>query len=158
MDTVDLINDLWTWQFFAKLGIALLCGMLGGLVPHADSPAQSPQRKVQLRQGFVGAIAAAAILFVADPHTPTQLVSGSLVAGYAGNAVLAGLSARITATLAERDLKEIEEATGSLTNEVHAITRQASAALASPLASLDTTKIDEINKKIRNIYDRRKQS
>lgn len=113
LDPVALINQL-TWQLAVTLAIALAVGALGGLTPgraplKADPPVDPEIPGAGTRElrpwqrAVVGAVAAAAVLFVADITTPLQLVCGSLVAGYAGNAVLSNLESRLIAMLARRD-------------------------------------------------------
>jgi hypothetical protein len=62
------------------------------------------------RDALTGGIAAVAILYITNPVSGVALIGGSLVAGYAGKVVLAGLEARLTAAIALREAADQEAA------------------------------------------------
>jgi hypothetical protein len=151
--------DQFTWQFFATLGVALVVGALGGLVPgraplktDPPPPGGGTRDLVWWQRTVVGAVAAAAILFVVDVSTPVQLVCGSLVAGYAGTAVLAGLEARLVAILAQRDNAAMRRQINELNDDAKALVRHFQsltppAAVASPATATVAAEIDAIRKR-----------
>lgn len=112
LDPESLIAQL-SWQLAATIAMALALGAIGGSIPRRIGPSKQKDfdetventRAARVQRALVGAVAAAAVLFVTDIATPLQLICGSLVAGYAGNAVMESLEARLVAVLAEREVR-----------------------------------------------------
>jgi hypothetical protein len=89
--------------------VAAGLGALGGLAHHLATPPPdggAPKPPAWWKEMIVGAVAAAAILFVAKPETPIALISGSLVAGYGGIAIMTALVARAEAMAARQRARE----------------------------------------------------
>jgi hypothetical protein len=105
MDTDKLLSALINLQLWLLLLAAFVLGAIGALAHRAsqDPPSEGQPRSGWSRDALVGGVAAVAILYVSSPPTGIALIGGSLVAGYAGKLVLAGLEARVTATIAQRE-------------------------------------------------------
>ncbi|MBL8625008.1 MAG: hypothetical protein JNK64_27105 [Myxococcales bacterium] len=83
-------SDLW-----ALCGVAMALGIVGGIAQaFASADGGRPGWRTLLQRGLLGAVAAGAVLYFAKPDSGGALVSGSLVAGYAGQALLDALAAR----------------------------------------------------------------
>lgn len=104
-------EQLWatlSWQLLAVCVVTLVLGGAGGLVhlmASDEAPAPDPRSKrtAAISRFLVGAIAAVATLYLTQPSTGVAFVGGALAAGYAGQAVMAGLEARVKATLSAQD-------------------------------------------------------
>ncbi len=83
-----LVHDSDTW---IVCGISAGMGALGG-VAHALVP--DPAKPSWWRRVVLGAIAAVAILWVSRPDDAVALIASSLVAGYAGEAIMSALEAK----------------------------------------------------------------
>lgn len=105
VDTDKLLSALINLQLWLLLLAAFALGAIGALAHRAsqDPPTDGQPRGGWSRDALVGGVAAVAILYVSSPPTGIALIGGSLVAGYAGKLILAGLEARVTATLAQRE-------------------------------------------------------
>jgi hypothetical protein len=95
MDPTNLLAQL-TWQLGVVCVLAFAFGAVGGLL-HEGKPASEA--------AMSGVGAAAAVLYLTNPKTGVALIGGSVAAGYAGQAILAGLEARAVAMLAEADAR-----------------------------------------------------
>lgn len=106
---VAILTDVHLWLV---LGVAFACGAIGAVIHRGaatDSAAPASGSSRAKRWGAdvaSGGIAAVAVLYITNPTTGTALVGGSLVAGYAAKTVLAGLEARLTASIAQRQATE----------------------------------------------------
>lgn len=122
MDPSELWESL-SWQLVAVCALSFVLGGIGGLMhlagtgetppppPATGAPAGTAAPPVRLwivgiRRFLVGGVAAVAILYITDPKTGIALIGGSIAAGYAGQAVLAGLEARVKAAVAVKDAAE----------------------------------------------------
>lgn len=98
-----LLLDLHLWTVVLA---SFLLGMLGALL-NAGEPAEPTSQQRSAGSKFLdllaGGVAAVAILYVTDPKTGVALIGGSLVAGYAGKAVLAALQARVLVAVAKKE-------------------------------------------------------
>lgn len=113
MDAANLLATM-TWQLGVVCVLTFALGSLGGLLhgvgtsgtaaAAAPGPGPTtPPAPSALRRALVGGVAAVAVLYITDPHSGVALIGGSVVAGYAGHAILAGLEARAVAALAQAD-------------------------------------------------------
>jgi len=126
MDPSVLLAGI-TWQLVVVCLLAFALGAAGGLMHGGDrkppdkrnrSGGESPQmpdgesppapngesRPANWwRRALIGGVAAVAVLYLTNPTTGVALIGGSIAAGYAGQAVLAGLEARTIAALARQD-------------------------------------------------------
>ncbi len=110
---------LWTpigdWRLTCAFGFGL--GALGGFIQAIGaSPAIAP--KEWWKRVVIGAVAAVAILYVNEPATAIELISGSLVAGFAGQALLTALEARVRLEAAEQKVDETQRALAAKVDEV----------------------------------------
>lgn len=95
----DLIDN---WRLWAVCGIAFGLGAIGGVIraltteaPPDPTPLRAIDAKLAVaRLFFVGGIAAVAVMYVTVPSSAMALIGGSLVAGYAGKAILDALESR----------------------------------------------------------------
>lgn len=78
------------------------------LAAKVTSPAVPLPGETYARRFAVGAVAAVAVLYLTEPTTLVALVGGSLVAGYAGQAVLTALQARVVAAIAQAETREVK--------------------------------------------------
>jgi hypothetical protein len=101
MDIDKLLSALVNLQLWLVLVAAFGLGTIGALLHRASQ--ESPPTGGRVRDALTGGVAAVAILYVTAPPSGVALIGGSLVAGYAGKLVLAGLEARVTAILALRE-------------------------------------------------------
>jgi len=111
MDPDKLFGLLENQHLWLVLGVAFVFGAIGALIHRSSAPPPgdptSAARQPTVRGDILtGGIAAMAILYVTDPPSGVALIGGSLVAGYAAKTVLAGLEARMTSVLAQRDASE----------------------------------------------------
>jgi hypothetical protein len=112
MESIALWDLLGEWQLWAVCAVSFALGALGGLLhlgavkpaPEAETP--PPKPTPWWRHVLVGGAAAVAVLYVATPETGIALVGGSIVAGYAGEAILAGLESRAKLALAQQEVVE----------------------------------------------------
>jgi hypothetical protein len=108
MDESKLWDEILNGQLWGLLGAAALLGAIGALLHPATTEASDEARvQTDAKHGWrdvaAGAVAAIAIIYTANPTSATALVAGSLVAGYAANAVLAGFESRVrVAKMTER--------------------------------------------------------
>jgi hypothetical protein len=103
-----LLKDPMLWLI---LLLAFALGALGALTHRVAQPPTadpSAKRSSWWADSLIGGIAAIAMVYVSNAALTTGMafVVGSLIAGYAGKAVLDGLEAKTTATIAERDASE----------------------------------------------------
>jgi hypothetical protein len=111
MDPEKLSASLGNGPLWLVIGAAFGLGALGAVLHRWSSGPDTPQPGALVasplvalvRDGLTGAVASVAILYVTAPTTAIALIGGSLVAGYAGKAVLAGLEARVVASTAKRE-------------------------------------------------------
>jgi hypothetical protein len=95
---------------------------------------------------LIGGVAAMAVLFVIDVATLVQLVCGSLVAGYAGIAVLEALESRFVAMVAVRDNEELRTHVDKLNHDATRLAnRFDSLTMSAALAPTNSAVVDEIN-------------
>jgi hypothetical protein len=112
MESIALWDLLGEWQLWAVCAVSFALGALGGLLhlgavkPPPEGDAPPPKPTPWWRHVLVGGAAAVAVLYVATPETGIALVGGSIVAGYAGEAILAGLEARARLALAQQEVVE----------------------------------------------------
>jgi hypothetical protein len=103
VDPNKLWSELANGHLWLVLGSAAISGVIGSVLhpPISDPPgAATPPPPKPPSRGWAalsGAVAAVALLYVTQPDSGTALIGGSLVAGFAANAVLAGLQARVLA-------------------------------------------------------------
>jgi hypothetical protein len=111
MDPDKLFGLLKNEHLWLVLGVAFVFGAVGALI-HRDSNTPSSETTPGARSPslhadvLTGGIAAMAILYVTDPLSGVALIGGALVAGYAAKIVLAGLEARVTSVIAQRDASD----------------------------------------------------
>lgn len=106
MDPDRLFELLENGHLWLVLGVALVFGAVGALIHRGSTPSDTAaaERRLSVTADVLtGGIAAMAILYVSDPTSGVTLIGGSLVAGYAAKTVLAGLEARVTSVIAQRD-------------------------------------------------------
>lgn len=104
----QLVSDTALWKTGA---VAFALGMGGGLAhalvvpPSADAPVESRRQRAAriLTSMLVGGVAALASIFLLDHDDPFAFVSGALIAGFAGQTVLASLEARLMLSIARRE-------------------------------------------------------
>lgn len=101
MDITKLWGLIDDWRLWAVCGIAFGLGALGGVIraltaepPPDPPPPRRDPRWAAARLFFVGGIAAVAVMYVTLPESAMALIGGSLVAGYAGKAILDALESR----------------------------------------------------------------
>ena len=102
MNTDTLLSTLIDPKLWLLLGVTFSLGAVGALL-HRTAQDPPPPGGGQARDALIGAVAAVAILYVTNPTSGVALIGGSLIAGYAGKLVLAGLEARVTTSLALRE-------------------------------------------------------
>lgn len=118
MDSVKLWSELANGYLWAVAVTAASFGVIGALLhpPPKPPPAEpgsppkppdpnardAPETRSRAWDGMTGAVAAVALLYITNPTTGIALVGGSLVAGFSGTAVLAGLQARVLAAVATK--------------------------------------------------------
>ncbi len=88
--------DTWT-----VLVVVLVFGALGGWAHRLGAPKEDKTRPVAYV--ILGSVSALAALFAIVPTEPLKLVGLSVVAGYAGKAVLSALQARVEAAVAKAE-------------------------------------------------------
>jgi len=109
MDADKLVSSLSDLHLWTIITLGFVLGVIGAGVhvlatAEAGSSNESLDKaKSSLRAVLAGGIAAVAVLWVTNPTSGIAFVGGSLVAGYAGKAVLDGLAAKLTATVAQRE-------------------------------------------------------
>jgi predicted benzoate:H+ symporter BenE len=107
MDPIELWTALLCTEVVALTLLAGALGAIGGFAHHVATP---PEPGAEPRRWWAnlvaGAVAAVAILYIASPESPIALISGSLVAGYGGIALMGALSARIVAATASQRARE----------------------------------------------------
>ena len=122
MDPNAMWLSLGEWQLWAVIAMAFALGAAGGLI-HGLSSISSPlpktttipavEKQLWWRPLLVGGIASVAVLYLTNPWSGTSLVGGALAAGYAGEAVLSGVAARVEAVVARREsadrMKDLHE-------------------------------------------------
>jgi hypothetical protein len=101
MDPNKLWLDLADGHLWLILIGAAVFGALGSLLRPAPEPAAGTTPPSRPWIALSGAAAAVALLYVTRPDSGAALIGGSIVAGFAANAVLAGLQARVLAATAE---------------------------------------------------------
>ncbi|HUQ01653.1 MAG TPA: hypothetical protein VM261_04120 [Kofleriaceae bacterium] len=95
MDTNKLFELIGDGRLWAVCGVAFALGAAGGFIQSLASAASKEELgREWWKRLLVGAIAAVAVMYVTAPSTAIELISGSIVAGYAGKALLDSLDAR----------------------------------------------------------------
>lgn len=95
----EIAHDGHLW---ALCGIAMVLGIVGGVAQgFASAEDGRPSWRTLVQRGLLGAVAAGAVLYLAKPDSGIALVSGSLVAGYTGQALLDALAARAKLKVSE---------------------------------------------------------
>lgn len=115
LDTTDpasLLDSLKAGQTWAVLGVAFGVGFVGGATHWATrlgTPGDAGPRPPLWAEGLIGAVAAVAILFVLRPSDGVALMASSLVAGYAGRAVMSALEDKAKAIVAQNELARMQQ-------------------------------------------------
>jgi hypothetical protein len=108
MDSGKTLDSLHSGSLWIGCLIGFGLGVVGALVHALSTDAKLDKR---LWRGLLaGGVAAVAVLSSTDP-AGIAFVGGSLVAGYAGKAILDGLGAKLTATVAQHDLEVQKQVT-----------------------------------------------
>jgi hypothetical protein len=87
--------------------------------PGAPVTPAPPDKWKWLREVLVGAVAAVAVLFVVRPADGVALVSSSLIAGYAGRAIMAALEDKAKAIIAQQAAVVAQQRANDATQDVH---------------------------------------
>lgn len=103
-----LLMDGHLWLVvLASFGLGMTGALLNSDVSYSpevpSQPAQNGWSKIL--DLLAGGIAAVAVLYVSNPETGIALISGSLVGGYGGKAVLAALRARLVSAVARTEAR-----------------------------------------------------
>jgi hypothetical protein len=133
MDIDKLLSSLVNMQLWLVLAAAFGLGAIGALV-HRGSLEPLPTGG-RARDALTGGVAAVAILYVTSPPSGVALIGGSVVAGYAGKLVLAGLEARVTATLALREAASHELAARHARQDLDRLAIRVAAISSAPAAA-----------------------
>jgi hypothetical protein len=99
-----LDRDLWM-IVLASFALGLVGALLNSGEPYPPAEPPLPPRSgwSKFLDLLAGGIAAVAVLYLTNPETGVALIGGSLVAGYAGKAVLAALQARVLVAVAKKE-------------------------------------------------------
>ncbi|HVV81464.1 MAG TPA: hypothetical protein VHE35_00245 [Kofleriaceae bacterium] len=120
-----LVDTIWTADTWKVVGAAALFGAIGGFTQAITSTdpaivkvdAQGKTTRVTAEivyRALVGMIAAVAILYIAKPGDGIALIASSVVAGYAGHALMDALAARAKLAVTQETLKDTKtEATAA---------------------------------------------
>lgn len=162
MDTDKLLEALVNLRLWLVVVAAGALGAIGALVhrvsqaPPSTLPATRPPRvPAWAYSALVGGVAAIAVLYVSNPTTGIALIGGSLVAGYAGNSILAGLEARTTAALAVREAARNETAAKLAREDLAALTSQVAAlAPGASTVSGSTDTVAEVQRFARELQSK----
>lgn len=106
MDTPALWKLLGDGQLWIICGVGFALGALGGFIQAIGAEPPIELRKEWWKRVLIGAVAAVAVLYVNEPETAIELIGGSLVAGFAGQALLTALEARGRLATAEERIVE----------------------------------------------------
>jgi hypothetical protein len=113
--------DTWSWVLTA--GAA---GAVGGLIQAlTTTDADTKGLKFEVRVWnaicvvLLGAVAAVAILWIVKPSGSTELISSSLIAGYAGRALMEALSARAKLAVSQQETEKAKTETADVKKDVH---------------------------------------
>jgi hypothetical protein len=115
---LTLVDTIWVADTWLVVGAAAVFGLVGGLVQAFTStePTLKEARAI-VASAFLGAVAAVAILYIAKPADGVALIASSLVAGYAGRALMDALSARAKLAVSQQETaKAKQEATTAKTD------------------------------------------
>lgn len=108
MDTKALWGLVGARHVWIICGIGFGLGALGGLIQALGAAPAVDFRKEGWKRVLIGAVAAVAVLYVSEPTTAFELIGGSLVAGFAGQALLGVLEARTLLVQAKQRVVETE--------------------------------------------------
>jgi|JI9StandDraft_1071089.scaffolds.fasta_scaffold54522_2 hypothetical protein len=119
MDVAKLWSEIaHDGHLWALCGVAMALGIVGGIAQaFASADGGRPGWRTLLQRGLLGAVAAGAVLYVATPASGVALVSGSLVAGYAGQALLDALAARAKLQVTKEEAAEAKQQLAAQTKE-----------------------------------------
>jgi len=109
----ELVNALHDVNMLLLVALAAVLGVIGAAArataaavkDDRGDPPPPPPKNPRLQVAVTGAIAAVAVLWLSAPSTAIAFIGGSLVAGYAGKAVLDALEAKVIAGIAQREAK-----------------------------------------------------
>lgn len=127
MDVDQIAALLKNPKLWLILLVAFALGALGALthrVAQKSLPGDPPPKpSAWWADSLIGGMAAIAMVYVSNAALTTGMafVVGSLIAGYAGKAVLDGLEAKTIATIAERDASVKAVDLGKLATTVEAL-------------------------------------
>lgn len=165
----ESLKQIDTWSVGA---ISFALGALGGLAHALGGPepagsqdatvvaspsvplAQRP--KVDwLRQMVVGAVAAAAALFVMHPVDGLALVSSSLVVGYAGRAVLVALGDKTRIALAEQTTRAVAKERDEAKHDVLRLADAVQSKASGDRSQLQANPLDALASELRRRHENR---
>lgn len=149
MDINNLLSALLDLHLWLLLSVAFGLGAAGALI-HRSSQ-DPPDTGGAVRDALTGGVAAVAILYVSNPASGLALIGGSLVAGYAAKAVLAGLEARATAVLAVREAAERAAAARQTRADLAKLATRVTALTASPATPPDDGVIADVQQFAREL-------
>lgn len=111
----DVVGDGHLW---ALLGVALGLGGLGGVAQAiASTTDRAALKRTWWQRAVLGAVAAVAVMYVTTPGSGVAFVSGSVVAGYAGQAILDALAARAKLQVTKEEVAEAKQQLAARTKE-----------------------------------------
>ncbi len=117
INIANLIGSIKAWDTWVViLVIVIIVGMLGGLAHKLTSP-PTEQEKPWWNYLVVGTGASIAVLFISVPTDILRLIAQSLVAGYAGKAILNAMEARVTIAVAKENTKRIKASLKKAVND-----------------------------------------
>lgn len=121
----ELIGDARLWGLCA---VAFTLGGVGGFIQSVVSlPSAEDFKRDWWKRVLIGAIAAVAVIYITNPDDATEFIGGSLVAGYAGQAILGALETRAKLA-ATREVAATERKLAVQSHEVEQVTRERDAA------------------------------
>jgi hypothetical protein len=149
MDIDQLISALIDLHLWFVIAAAFGLGAIGALI-HRSSQ-DPPPGGGWVRDALTGGVAAVAILYVSKPTSGIALIGGSLVAGYAGKLVIAGLEARVTTTLALREAADRTVSAKQARLDLDRLAAQVSAIPRAPSAATGDSAIADVQRFAREL-------
>ena len=134
MDSSSVFQSLAVLATWWVVLIAFGIGAFGGLAHYlgGTAPATPAAKFTWLREMLVGGVAAVAILFVVHPATGVTLVSSSLIAGYAGRAIMSALEDKAKAVIAQQAAVDAVKRANDATQDIRTLIDASDKAAAIP--------------------------
>jgi|GEM_PF-3689535 len=109
MDDPKLWSEIGNAHVWILCGICFGLGAIGGFIQAIGAEPPIKLREEWWKRLLVGGVAAVAVLYVTDPDRSYEIIAGSLVAGFAGQALLAALAARLLLDTAQKRTAEAKQ-------------------------------------------------